>query len=65
MILGGYILTAVGLNLKFSGPVMEYDDGPFKWYTAPMVDLGTYELKIKNHRKLHLNNHLPILKKKK
>ena len=41
-ILGRYLLTDLGLNLKFSDHVIEADDGPFKGSTAPMVDLGTY-----------------------
>ena len=42
MILGRYLLTALGSNLKFSDLVIEADYGPFKGSTAPMVDLGTY-----------------------
>ena len=40
MILGRYLLTTIGLNLKFSDHVIEADYVNFKWYTAPMVDLG-------------------------
>ena len=43
MILGRYILTELGLNLKFSEHVIEADDGPFKGSTTPMVDLVMYK----------------------
>ena len=46
IILGRYQLTVLWLNIKFSDQVMESDDGPLKVYTAPMVDLCTYNLKI-------------------
>ena len=39
------LLTALGLNLKFSDHIIEADNGPFKGLTAPMVDMGTYEFK--------------------
>ena len=45
MILGRNILIELGLNIKFSDNVIEAYDGTFKGYTAPMVDLGTYEFK--------------------
>ena len=48
IILGWYILTELGLNLKFFDHIIEADDGPFKGSTTPMVDLGTYEFKILN-----------------
>ena len=48
MILGIYLLTELGLNLKFSDHVIEADDGTFKGSTTPMVDLGTYKFKILN-----------------
>ena len=43
MILGRYILTELGLNLKMSYYVIKGDDGGFKGYMPPMVDLGKYE----------------------
>ena len=43
MILEQYLLTELGLNLKFSDHVIKSDDRPFKGSTTPMVDLGTYE----------------------
>ena len=48
MILGRYLLTALGLNLKFSDCVIEADDEAFKGSTSSMVDLGTYEFKYLN-----------------
>ena len=45
MILGRYLLTGLGLNLKLSDHVIEADDRPFKASTTPAVDLVTYELK--------------------
>ena len=51
-ILGIYILTALGLNLKFSDHVIEADDGNFKGSTAPMFDMGNYEFKDFNAGKI-------------
>ena len=48
MILVRYLLTELLLNIKFSEHVIKADDGPLNWYTAPMVDLGTYLLKYLN-----------------
>ena len=47
MILGRYLLTSLLLNLKLSDHVIETYSGPLKGSTSPMVDLGTYEFKIK------------------
>ena len=52
MILGRYLSKELGLNLKFSDNVIEYYDGPFKGSKAPVVDLGTYEFKYLNTRKI-------------
>ena len=43
IILGRYLLTSLRLNLKLFEHVIEADDGPLKWSSSPMVDLGTYE----------------------
>ena len=43
MILGRDLLTELVLNLKLSNHIIEVDDEPFKVYTAPIVDLGTYQ----------------------
>ena len=40
------------MNLKLSDRVTKAYDGPFKGYTTPMVDFGTYELKILNTGKI-------------
>ena len=48
MVLGRDILTALGLNLKFSDHVIKVNGGPFKGSTIPMFDLGTYEFKDLN-----------------
>ena len=48
MILGRYVLTKLGLNLKFSEHAIKADDRPFKGSTTPMVYLGTYACKILN-----------------
>ena len=42
LILGKYLLTALVLNLKLSGHVIEAYDGPLKGSTTPMINLGTY-----------------------
>ena len=38
-----YIWTELGLNLKWYDHVIEAEDGHFKGYMAPMVDMGTHE----------------------
>ena len=48
MILGIYLLTALGWNLELSYYLIEAYDGPFKGYTSPIFDLGTYEFKYLN-----------------
>ena len=48
MILGRHILTALGLNLKFSDHVIKADDGTLKGLTSSIVDLVTYECKYLN-----------------
>ena len=45
MIPGNDLLTALGLYLNISNHVIKEGGGPFEWCTAPMVNLGTYELK--------------------
>ena len=52
LILGRYLLTALWLYLKLSDHVIDADGGTLKWYTAPMVDLGTYEFKDFNTGKI-------------
>ena len=48
MILDRDILKALGLNFNFSDHGIKADDGTFKRYKSPMVDLGTYELEVLN-----------------
>ena len=48
MILGRDILRDLALNLKLSDHIIEADSVTFKGYTAPMVDLDTYEFKDLN-----------------
>ena len=50
IILGRYILTEWGLNIKLSDHVIEVDDGPLKGSTEPMVDMGTFKLKTNRSR---------------
>ena len=44
MILDRDLLTALGLNLKWSEHVIDTYDGTLKMSSSTMVDLGTYEL---------------------
>ena len=39
-ILGRYILTALGLNMKTSKHIIESDYGPLKGYIEHLIDLG-------------------------
>ena len=43
IILGRYVLTALGLNLKCSGNVIHGVEGPYKGCSAPMVDVNNYD----------------------
>ena len=52
IILGIYLLTDLGLNLKLSEHVIEENDGTFKGLAAPMVDMGTFEFKYLNSGKI-------------
>ena len=52
MILGKYLLTKLGLNIKFSEDIIEADDGTFKWSTTPMFNLGKYIFKDLNKGKI-------------
>ena len=42
IILGRYLLTALGSNIKCSDHVIKEDDGSLKGSTSPMVYLGKY-----------------------
>ena len=48
MILGIDLLKALVLKSELYYHIIEADDGYFKGYKAPMVDLGTYEFKYLN-----------------
>ena len=45
MILGRDLLTAMGLDLKFSENIIIVGEGLYKWCLVPMVDLGNYDFK--------------------
>ena len=48
MVLVRDLLPVLGLNLKLYDHFIEADDEHFKWSTALMVDMGTYEVKDLN-----------------
>ena len=52
IILGRYLLKALGLYLKLSDHVIEAYDGHFKGSTGPIVGLGRYEFKDLNIGKI-------------
>ena len=56
MVLGQYLLTELGLNLKFSENIIEANYGPFKGSTTPKVNLGMYIFKDLNTGKLYPRN---------
>ena len=45
MILGGDLIIALGLDIKFSENIMIGGDGPYEGCSAPMVDINNYEFK--------------------
>ena len=56
MILGRDILLALVLNIKFSEHLIKEDDGTLEGSTDPMLDMGTYKLKIYIEGKFHWKN---------
>ena len=48
IILCKYISTALGIDIKLSENFSKANDGPLKGSSAPMIDLGTYEIKYLN-----------------
>ena len=52
MILGRDLLTALGLDLKFSENIILESDGPYKGCSAPMVDVSTYDFKHLTYNKV-------------
>ena len=61
MILDEYLLTDLVLNLKLYDHIIEPNNGPLKGSTAPMADLGTYELKNYLQGRYHWNIHLQMI----
>ena len=43
MILGRYLLAALGLYIKFSKNVIHGRERPYKGCSAPMVDVNNYD----------------------
>ena len=52
MILGRDLLTALGLDIKFSENIILGGDGLYKGYSAPMVDVITYYFKTLTDNKV-------------
>ena len=52
MILGRYLSTALGLNLKLPKHIIESGDISLKLPTAPIIDLGAYKFKDLNTDKI-------------
>ena len=52
MILGRYLLTESGINLKLFDHVIKFDEGTFKGLTAPTVDYGVYSFNDLNTGKI-------------
>ena len=59
MILGRDLLTAMGLDLKFSENIIIVGEGLYKWCLVPMVDLGNYD--FKSLTEIQLNHKNPLL----
>ena len=64
IILGQYLLTELGLNLKLSEHVTKSGDGTFKGYTTHMVYLSMHIFNDLNTEKLHIKNNLPMINTK-
>ena len=52
MVLGRYILTALGLDLMFSKQVIIGGDGPYKGCLAPMSDISEYDSKSLTYKSI-------------
>ena len=48
MIIGRDLHTKLGIYLKFSTNTIECGEGPYQWYTTPMVNLDDYDFEIIN-----------------
>ena len=58
MILGRYLLTALGLNLKFSENLIVGGEGPCEGCLSPMDDLSNYDFEYLTEKCLNRNNPL-------
>ena len=58
MILDRYLLTALGLDLRFYKNFMHGGEGPYKGCSAPMVDVKNYDFNILTAKKLNRKNTL-------
>ena len=45
MILGRNLITALGLDLKFSGKIIIGGKGPYEGFLSSMADLSNYDFK--------------------
>ena len=52
MIIDRYLITTLGLNIRFSENIIIGGDGPFKGCSAPMLDVSTYEFKLLTEKKV-------------
>ena len=48
MILGRYLLKALGIYITFSNHIVSEGDGTYIIYMAPMVDLNNFNFKLLN-----------------
>ena len=46
MILGRDLITALGLDIKFSEIIIHAGEGPYKGFSAPMVHVNNYDFNI-------------------
>ena len=58
MILGRDLLTALGLDPKFSENVIIGGEGPYEMFSSPMVDLINYNFKYMTDKPVNRNNPL-------
>ena len=53
-ILGRYLLTELGLNIKLYDNVIKADDVPLRLSMTPIVDMDMYYFKVLNAEKITL-----------
>ena len=58
-------MNRIRIKFKWSDHVIEANDGTFKGYTEPMVDLSAYDFEGLNIGELHLKNLLQIITQRK